>query len=91
MVYYHYAEKTGVNFHVADLIEVSFKQLLITLAELLFSKHLLIFQLLLGSSSPDGIWVLPSKQNEDLEIKLGVVETYRSISPNNFGSAEAFL
>ena len=25
MVYYHFAEKTGVNFHVADLIEVSFK------------------------------------------------------------------
>ena len=91
MVYYHYAEKTGVNFHVADLIEVSFQQLFMTLAELLFSKHLLIFQLLLGSSSPDGIWVLPSKPNEDLEIKLGVFETYRYISPNNFGSAEAFL
>ena len=25
MVYYHYAEKTGVSFHIADLIEFGFQ------------------------------------------------------------------
>ena len=73
MVYYHFAEKTGVNFHVADLIEVIRFQHPFMLAEdFYFSKLLLTFQLLLESSLLAGIWVLPLKQNEDSETKSGI-------------------
>ena len=40
MVYYHFAEKTGVNFHVADLIEVSFRQSFMIFANMLFQQAL---------------------------------------------------